>query len=165
VIRYVLGAVGVALIGYGAVLLLDNPVPTLLRIALWAAAGVLLHDFVFAPLVAGLGYAGRRLLPPSMWAPVGLAAFISIILALLAVPVYDTPGAKPLNPTVVDRDYPAGLWISLAVVWACAVVFLGLRRGYRRSPATSAPKSLPVRQDQVVEQQRSDHVDGQPPPV
>jgi hypothetical protein len=166
VIRVLLGAVGLALIAYGAVLLLDNPGPTLLRIVIWAAAGVVLHDFVFAPVVAAFGYAGRRILPKAWWAPVGVAALLSVILLLLAIPVFDRPGAKPLNPTVVDRDYPLGLWISLALVWTCALLYVGFRRVRNRSPVTSAPKSqLPVGEDEVVDQQRASHVDRQPPPV
>ncbi|CAN5173846.1 hypothetical protein BH11ACT6_BH11ACT6_13920 [soil metagenome] len=165
-LRVVLGAIGLAVIAYGAVLLLDNPGPTLLRITIWAAAGVVLHDFVFAPLVTAFGYAGRRILPKAWWAPVGVAALVSVILLLLAIPVFDRPGAKPLNPTVVDRDYPQGLWISLALVWACAALYVGFRRVNRRSAAMSAPKSqLPVGEDEVVDQQRADHVDRQPPPV
>ena len=165
-IRLALGAAGLALIGYGAVLLLDNPGPTLVRIAIWAAAGVLLHDFVFAPLVTALGYAGRRILPRAWRAPVGVAALVSVTLVLLAVPVFDRPGAKPLNPTVVDRDYPLGLWISLAVTWACAALYMGFRRDSSRSAGQITPKlPLPVGQDEVVEQQRAEHVDRQPPPV
>ena len=126
-IRVLLGAAGLALIAYGAVLLLDNPFPTLLRIVIWAAAGVVLHDFVFAPLVAAFGYAGRRILPKVWWVPVGVAALLSVTLLLLAIPVYDRPGAKPFNPTVVDRDYPLGLWLSLALVWVCTLAYGGFR--------------------------------------
>ncbi|CAN5714569.1 hypothetical protein BH10ACT9_BH10ACT9_33440 [soil metagenome] len=159
IIRVVLGALGLVAIGYGAVLLLENPWPTLFRIAIWAAAGVVLHDFVFAPLTAALGYAGRRILPRSWWAPVGLASLVSVVLVLLSIPVFDRPGARPSNPTVVDRDYPLGLWISLAVVWlvgfGCVLV---------RSAVKNKPKSLPVGEDEVVDQQRAEHVDRQPPP-
>ena len=161
--RAVLGAAGLALIAYGVVLLLDNPGPTLLRIALWAAAGVLLHDFVFAPLVTALGFAGRRILPRSVWAPVAVAGLLSVTLVLLAVPVFDRPGARPSNPSVLDRDYPQGLWIALAVVWVCALTYVGFRRDFGRSATEITPKPLPVGEDEVVEQQRADHVDGQPP--
>ena len=131
--RLALGAVGLAVIAYGALLLLEQPGPTLLRIAIWAAAGVLLHDFVFAPLVTALGYAGRRIVPRAWWAPVGVAALVSVTLVLLAVPVFDRPGAKPFNPTVVDRDYPQGLWISLAATWACTALYVGFVEYKRRS--------------------------------
>jgi hypothetical protein len=150
--RIVLGVLGLALVGYGAVLLLDNPGPTLLRIAVWAAAGVLLHDFVFAPLVTALGYAGRRILPRSWWAPFAVAALVSTTLVLLAIPVFSRPGMRPDNPSVLDRDYPLGLTIALAVVWLCVPIYLLLRR-------------LPIRQDEVVERQGADDVERQPPPV
>lgn len=161
--RLLLGTVGVALIGYGGVLLLENPGPTLLRIAVWAAAGVLLHDFVFAPLVTALGYAGRRILPRAVWAPVAVAGLLSVTLVLLAVPVFDKPGARPTNPSVLDRDYPLGLWLALAAVWMVTLAYVGFRRVRNRSATEITPKSLPVGEDEVVQQQRADHVDGQPP--
>lgn len=152
VLRIVLIAAGIAVGAYGALLLLDDPPVVLVRIAVWAAAGVILHDFVFAPLCAALGFAGRRLLPQPWRTPVAVAALCSVVLALLAIPVYDKPGARPDNPTVLDRDYVTGLWIALAVVWVCVPLYLLAAR-------------LPVRQDQVVDGQRADDVERQPPPV
>ena len=76
-----------------------------------------------------------------------------VVLALLAIPVYDKPGMRPDNMTVLDRDYVAGFWIALAVVWACVPLAVVVRR------------LLPVRQDQMVDGQRADHVEGQPPAV
>jgi hypothetical protein len=152
-VRVLLVVAGIALGLYGATLLWDNPVEILIRIAIWAAAGVVLHDFVFAPLSAAVGFAGRRLVPRSWWPPVAVAALCSAVLGLLAIPVYSRPGAHADNMTVLDRNYPLGLAVSLTAVWACAVVYLLVRR------------LLPVRQDEVVQRQGADHVDGQPPTV
>ena len=69
---------------------------------------------MFAPLCAALGFAGRRLIRGRWWTPVAVAALCTVVLALLAVPVYAKPGCAPDNPTVLDRNYPLGLWISLA---------------------------------------------------
>jgi hypothetical protein len=151
VIRVALGVLGIALGLYGASLLWENPVEVLIRIVIWAAAGVVLHDFVFAPLSAAAGLAGRRLVPQSWWPPIVVAALCSAVLALLAIPVFSRPGAHADNMTVLDRDYPLGLWLSLAVVWACVPVYL------------VAARFLPVRQDEVVQREGADHVDGQPP--
>ena len=63
------------------------------------------------------------------------------------------PGMRPDNMTVLDRNYPLGLSISLAIVWMCVLVYL------------LATRLLPVRQDEVVEQQRPDDVERQPPAV
>jgi hypothetical protein len=161
-VRIALGVLGLASIGYGALLLLDNPWPILLRIAIWAAAGVLLHDFVFAPVVAAFGFAGRRLLPRAWWAPLGVAGLVSVVLVALAVPVFDRPGARPTNPTVLDRDYPLGLWLALALTWVVTLLFLGIRRVSNRSATEITPKS-PVGEDEVVEGQGADDVGRQPP--
>ncbi|AFM15481.1 hypothetical protein Mycch_0663 [Mycolicibacterium chubuense NBB4] len=144
---------GVAAVGYGAVLLWDNATAVLVRIVVWAAVGVVVHDFVFAPLCVVCGLAGRRLLPPRWRAPVAVAALCTVVLAVLAIPVYSRPGMRPDNTSVLDRNYPAGFWIAVAVVWVGAVLWSLLAA------------RLPVRQDQVVDHQRADHVEGQPPPV
>lgn len=121
-VRGVLMAAGLALIGYGAVLLADNLRQILIRIAVWAAAGVLLHDAVFAPACVALGFASRRVVPQSVWSPLPVAGLCTVVIALLAIPVYDKPGLQPDNPSALDRDYHAGLWISLAVVWGSAAL-------------------------------------------
>lgn len=149
--RVLLVVLGVATGVYGAVLLWDNPPVILVRIAVWALAGVVLHDLVFAPLCVALGFAGRRLIPARWWPPVAVAALCSVVLIFLAIPVYGKPGLRPDNMTVLDRNYPLGFWISQAVVWACVPLYYAVIR------------LLPVRQNQVVESQRADHVEGQPP--
>jgi len=151
--RVVLIALGSALAGYGAVLLWDLPPVIIGRILVWALVAVILHDLVFAPLCAAVGVAGRRLLPRRWWSPVTVAALCSVVLVALAVPVYGKPGMRPDNMTVLDRDYPIGLWVSLAIVWAAVPIYYAVRR------------LLPVRQDEVVDQQCPDHVDQQPPAV
>ncbi len=152
-VRGLLMALGVSLGVYGVVLLWDNPRQILIRIAVWAVAGVLLHDAVFAPACVALGFAGRRILPRSWWTPVMVASLCTAVIGLLAIPVYGKPGLEPDNPTVLDRDYHQGVWISLAVVWSAALVYL------------IANRLLPVRQNQMVEQQRTGHIEAQPPAV
>jgi hypothetical protein len=123
-VRAVLVALGLIITGYGAALLLDEPRAIMLRIVLWSLVGVVVHDLVFAPLCVALGFAGRRLISQKWWGPVAVAALCSVVLVMLAIPVFDKPGMRPDNLTVLDRDYHAGLWISLAIVWACVPLYL-----------------------------------------
>ncbi|MEZ0049336.1 hypothetical protein ABIA30_000326 [Mycobacterium sp. MAA66] len=146
VIRAGLAAIGLCLAVYGATLLSANPQVILIRILTWALAAVLIHDAVFAPLCVAVGFAGRKLLPERWQAPVAVAALCSVVLLTLAVPVFDKPGRHPDNSTVLDRNYHAGLWISLTVVW---VIALG--------------RLLPVRKNEVVERQGTDDVESEPP--
>ncbi len=149
-VRVLCMALGLTSIGYGALLLWDNPPVIVLRIAVWAAVGVVVHDFVFAPLAAAVGLAGRRWIPARWLPPIAVAALCSLVLVLLAIPVYNKPGMRPDNMTVLNRDYHLGLWVSLAIVWACVPLYHLLRL-------------LPVRQDEMVESQRTDHIERQPP--
>ncbi|WP_049742953.1 hypothetical protein [Mycolicibacterium goodii] len=159
--RIVLAVLGVVIGGYGAVLLWENPPVILIRIVVWALVAVVVHDLVFAPACAALGWGTRRLLPARWQSPVALAALCSVVLVLLAIPVYGKPGLRPDNPTVLDRDYVRGLWWSLAVVWLCVPVYVSLRA----LTARSTRRRLPVGQDHVVEDERADDVESQPPPV
>lgn len=150
-LRVALVLAGVVVAGYGAVLLWDIPPTSLVRIAVWALVGVVVHDFVFAPLCAVAGLAGRRVIPGNWRSPVAVAALCSVVLVLLAMPVYTKPGMRPDNPTVLDRDYALGLWAVLALVWACVPAHRLLVR------------LLPVGQHEVVEREGADDVERQPP--
>jgi hypothetical protein len=151
--RVVLLAVGLVIGGYGAVLVWENPPVIIMRILVWALVGVVLHDAVFAPLCVALGFAGRRLIPGRWWPPIAVAAFCSVVLAFLAIPVYGKPGTRPDNMTVLDRNYHLGLSVSLGIVWMCVLIYF------------LAMRLLPVRQNEVVEQQGADDVESQPPAV
>jgi hypothetical protein len=151
--RITLVILGVALGVYGAVLVWDNPPVIIMRIMVWALVGLVLHDLVFAPVCVALGFVGRRLIPGKWWPPIAVAAFCSVVLVFLAIPVYGKPGMRPDNMTVLDRNYPLGLWISLAVVWAGVPLYYLVMR------------LLPVGQDEVVEQQSTDDIERQPPSV
>ena len=149
--RVFLVALGLALGAYGVVLVTDNSSQVIVRIVVWALIGVLLHDAVFAPVCVALGFAGRRLLPHRWWTPVLVAALMTVVLVLLAIPVYDKPGVHLDNLSVLDRNYEAGFWIALGVVWASALLYL------------VGDRVLPVGENDVVENQRTDHVEQQPP--
>lgn len=149
-VRSVLMAVGLIAGAYGAQLLWEFPVDVLIRIAVWAAVGLLVHDFVFAPLTAVVGSTSRRFIKGRWWAPATIAAVCSVTLTLLAVPVFDTPGAKPDNPSAIDRDYPIGLIFSLAVVWACVPVYYAVVLLLRRlQRATATPTSVERTNDRL----------------
>lgn len=132
VLRAALIAVGLAAGVYGAILVLDFQPRTIVLIAVWAGAGVIVHDFVFAPLCATVGWTARRLIKGRWWTPVVVAALCSTVLVALAIPVYSSQGAKPDNPTVLDRNYPLGLGLALALVWACVPIYYFLTTLIRR---------------------------------
>lgn len=129
--RTTLGAVGVALVGYGAWLLLTRG-RDLVEVAVWLGAGVVLHDAVLATVSIVLGALAVRWAPPAFRAPLVVAFVVLGSVTLLAVPVLGRFGARADNPTLLDRDYTAG-WLGLVCVTAVAVVVSGLVRS-RRQP-------------------------------
>lgn len=131
--RVTLIGLGLVAAGYGAVLLWENPPVVIIRILVWALVGVALHDLVFAPVCVALGFAARRLIRGAWWPPIAVAALCSVVLVVLAIPVYGKPGMRPDNMTVLDRNYPLGLWVSLAVVWVCVPLYYLVGRLRSRS--------------------------------
>ncbi len=118
--RLLIGLLGVAAAAYGAWLLLAEDLPDLVDTAVWLAAGVVLHDFVLVPLTLAAGWAATRLLPPRLRAPVAAGLVVLGTLTVVAVPVLGGWGANSDNPTILDRDYPAG-WGVVAVVIVAVV--------------------------------------------
>jgi hypothetical protein len=133
--RWLLGGLGVVLGAYGAWLALTRQdAVQLVEIAVWLAAGVVLHDVVVAgAALAGVGL-GRRVLPGPWQAPATLALVVWGGVTLMAVPVLGRFGARPDNPTLLDRPY-LGAWAALSVLALVVVALAGLVRARRGTGA------------------------------
>ncbi|MEV0029605.1 hypothetical protein [Nocardia sp. NPDC050793] len=133
IVRTLLALTGAALLWYAITLLLDFGTQDLISIALWFAAGILLHDAVLAPLSAIVGLSARRILPRPWWAAAACGAVCTVTLMLIATPVLGRGHAVPANPTILDRNYPIGLAILLTIIW---LLVLAVTATHRRKPTT-----------------------------
>lgn len=135
--RLALGGLGVLVGLYGAWLLLSRQDADQLRsAAIWLAAGVVLHDFVLAPVVLVAFAVGRRLLPAAFRGPAVVGGVVLGTVTVVAVPVLGSFGARADNPWLLDRDYVAG-WLGLAAVVVLGVLVAGVRRrGAQPAPRT-----------------------------
>jgi hypothetical protein len=115
--RILIGAVGVAMAVWGALLAIQ--VPQIVEFGAWFLAGPILHDALLAPVVGVIGLALKG--------PVKAGAVVSGILVLIAVPLLWQPHV-PVNPGLHDRDYLLGLAISLGVVWLVALGLAGVQK-------------------------------------
>jgi hypothetical protein len=134
VIRTLLGVAGVGAASYGGWLLLGQD--DLVGIGLWLAAGVVVHDVVLAGLVSGLCLLGARVLPWSWRGPAAAGLVVLGSVSLLAIPVIGRFGARPDNPTLLDRHYVEG-WLlvaALTLLGVAAVVLAGRTERRRRGP-------------------------------
>jgi hypothetical protein len=133
--RLLLGAAGVAAGLYGAWRLLRLGSDTLLDALLFLAGGVVVHDAVVAPLTVALTVLGTRLLPRAARRQVTVGVVVLLTVTAGALPALLRLGARPDNPTLLDRNYLAG-WLVLAALVLLATVAAGpLLRRTRRTPA------------------------------
>ena len=138
-LRILLIAIGTALAAYGGFLLLDRQdLDRLAPAGAWLAAGVLLHDAVLAPLTIAVGLAAARWLPPGVRAPGTVALVVLGPLTLLAVPVLGRYGARPDNPTLLDRPYLLGWLVCAGVVVAGAALGAVVVRSRHRKESHGA---------------------------
>jgi hypothetical protein len=125
VTRWLLGALGLALTAYGAVLLLGTGWSNTVAAALWLAGGVVLHDAVLAPATLAAGLLLVRVVPSSWRGTVVAALAIVGTLTIVAIPVLGRFGARADNPTLLDRPYLPG-WLALVVVITAGAVVVRL---------------------------------------
>lgn len=112
--RWLIGALGVAMGSWGAFLLL--PLVDV-DLALWFIGGPVVHDLLLAPLLGGLGLLVARWVPERWRAPVQVGGLLTGVLLALAVPLLWRPFAGSPNPGLNDRDYLVGLLVAVAVIW------------------------------------------------
>ncbi|MER5779073.1 hypothetical protein ABT144_33270 [Streptomyces sp. NPDC002039] len=127
--RYVLGALGLALMAWGGLLLVRQPEPW--RIALWLAGAVVVHDGFVAPLVmtvaALTAAAGLR--------PRGVpraALIVAGSLTAVALPPLLRPGAVA-NATVLPLDYLRDWLLTMAAIAVLTLLYTGTRAALRRA--------------------------------
>lgn len=135
-LRIAFALIGLALLGYGALLTWDFATAstrnTLQGVA-WFVGGPVLHDAVAAPVVGVIGVLLTRYVPVAWRAPIGVGAVLSGVLTVLAIPLLWRPFGVATNPGLHDRDYGTGFAIALGVVWV-AVLAVG---GYRQWRGTN----------------------------
>ena len=139
-IRGALGLLGVGGAAYGGWLLHDRGWENFVAAATWLVAGVVLHDGVLAPLVLLVCLGATRLLPGVVRGPAAAGLVVLGSVTLLAVPVLGRFGARPDNPTLLDRDYALG-WVVLAALTVAGVAvatYVGARDARKGSRGPGA---------------------------
>ena len=114
--RLLLGAIGVAMGAFGLLRFLQHDLADTVNALLWLAVGVVVHDAVIAPLTLGVTVVGIRLLPRRAWVVTATGLIVLFTVTATAVPGLGSWGARPDNPTLLDRNYVAGWCVFAALV-------------------------------------------------
>ncbi|MBC7633767.1 hypothetical protein [Aeromicrobium sp.] len=103
----------------------------------WLAGGVVLHDFIVAPIIVLVGVAAARLLPGHFRSATALAFLLWATLTVVFIPVLSGQGGKPDNMTILGRPYFLS-WVVLTLVLAGFAVAASLRRRRHRAESVTA---------------------------
>jgi hypothetical protein len=123
----VLAAVGTALAAVGAWLLLASGPGNVVSASVWLAGGVVAHDALLAPVTVFVVLVASRVVPRWLRAPMAVGFVVLGTVTVAAIPVLGRFGARPDNPSLLDRNYAAG-WLVFAAVVVIAVSIAGWRR-------------------------------------
>jgi hypothetical protein len=129
--RAALGLAGLAAAAYGGLSLVRLGADNFVAALPWLVGGVLVHDALLAPAVVLAGVVAAARLPD--WARGAAAGALVVLgpLTLAALPALGRFGARPDNPTLLDRPYAAG-WATVAALVlavAGAAALTARRRG------------------------------------
>lgn len=122
------------------------------ELAAWIAGSALAGDLVVVPLALGAGRLARRITPRAAWPAVRAGLIVTAVLGLVAWPFVRGYGRDPATPSLLNRDYGAGLAVAVAAVWAAVVVAVAapavVRRHRARYGARPRPRRTPQRHPQ-----------------
>jgi hypothetical protein len=110
------------------------------RVALLIVLAAVTHDLLVVPVVLAAGLVLRRA-PEWVRAPLQGTLLICAVVVLVSVPVLGRFGARADNPSLLPRDYPTGLAVTVGLVVLAGAGLTVLRRvrGRRTSDTVKAP--------------------------
>ena len=127
--RLLIGTVGVSMAAFGALRFAQLDLDDIVDALLWLTGGVIVHDAVVAPLTIAVAVLATRVVPRAVWGVVLAGLVVLATVTATAIPVLGGWGARPDNPTLLDRDYPLG-WAAFAgLVLLGMIVGVGVRVG------------------------------------
>ena len=100
----------------------------------WVGGGILLHDIVLTGVTLGLFALGLFVLPPCARTPFAVGLVVLGCVTVMAIPVLGRFGARPDNPSLLDRSYGTG-WLVLAGIVAVGVIAASAVTQRRREAA------------------------------
>ncbi|MGK2879996.1 MAG: hypothetical protein ACSLE6_04095 [Mycobacterium sp.] len=140
-LRTLLAAIGALVAGFGLWTLMEGQqVSQLIQVLEWAAAGVILHDAIAAPIVIGLGWLVHRRVPPKLARPVVFGLVMAATMTVAAFAVLIHAGDDLANPTLLPRNYLLGLGLAWVTIMGGAALVFGFVNSndtgrWRRGPS------------------------------
>ena len=132
--RMILAVTGIALGAFGVFrLLTEIPRHSLLILAVWLAAALIIHDAVLEPSVVGVGWLLRRHLSDRSRRYVQLALIMIAFVAVIATPMIFLRNTQPAEKALLLRNYGANLILIIAIIAVLSLILYAVRVARDRS--------------------------------
>ena len=138
--RIILAILGSLVLLYGIVnLFIHIPIQTLLMVAVWLVAALIIHDAVIAPSVVGVGWLLRRLLPDRARRYVQMGLIMAAAVTIIAIPMIIREGSQPPQKTLLIQNYAANLALLVGIFAGVTLAAYAVRVVRDRSRPSSSP--------------------------
>jgi hypothetical protein len=132
--RIVLAVVGVVVGTYGIFQLLTQlPRQTLVLLALWLIAALIIHDGLLSPAVVGVGSVLRRYVPDRGRRYLQFGLIMAAMVTVIAVPLIYRANTQPPAKALLLQDFGINLTVLLAAIGGGTLIAYAVRVARDRS--------------------------------
>jgi hypothetical protein len=140
--RLVLGILGLVVLLYGTVnLLIHVPIQTLVWVAVWLIAAVIIHHGLISPVVVSVSSLLRRLIPDRGRRYLQIALIMAVPVTVIAIPMIYRQGSQPPSKAMLLQNFTANLGLLLGIIAALSLVGYAVRVARDRSATRGSPPS------------------------
>ena len=126
--RIILAVLGVLAVLYGIVnLVVHIPGQTLLWVAVWLVAAVLIHHGVLSPVVVAVSSALRRVVPDRGRRYLQAALITAVPVTVIAIPMIYRQGSQPASKAMLLQNFTANLGLLLGIIAGLCLVGYAIR--------------------------------------
>jgi hypothetical protein len=132
--RIVLGVLGISAATYGISQLLTHvPVQSLVLLALWLIAVLIIHDGLLSPAVVGIGAALRRSVPDRGRRYLQFGLIMAAMVTVIAVPMIYRANTQPPSKALLLQNFGINLTVLLATIGGVTLIAYAIRVARDRS--------------------------------
>jgi hypothetical protein len=135
--RLVLGILGVLVVLYGFTnLLLHIPGQTLVWVAVWLIAAVLIHHGLVSPVVIAVSSLLRRVIPDRGRRYLQAALITAVPVTVIGIPMIYRQGSQPPSKALLLQNFTANVGLLLGIIAGLCLVGYAIRVARDRRPST-----------------------------
>jgi hypothetical protein len=132
--RIILAVLGVGVGAYGLFQLLTQlPRQTLVLLALWLIAALIIHDGLLSPAVVAVGAALRRYVPDRGRRYLQFGLIMAAMVTVIAVPLIYRANTQPPAKALLLQDFGINLTVLLAAIGGGTLIPYAIRVAQDRS--------------------------------